>query len=169
MHLQLVYGPGASTEQFLIYTDADHGGNPDNGKSTGGYLVTVGSGAMSWSSKLQPVVALSSKEAEYIAAVEAGKEILWLLNMHEETGLGITTPSTTLLMDNQSAIKVAQNPEHHGRMKYLDLPTFWLRDVVAAGYITPFHLPTTEMVADLLTKPIACEKVERFRKMMGLV
>jgi len=166
--LQLVYGPGESDDEFLTYTDADHGGNPDNGKSTGGYLVTAGSGAISWSSKLQPTVSLSSTEAEYLAAVEAGKEILWLRNMHHELGNTITTPSA-LFIDNQSAIKVTQNPEHHGRMKHLDLRTFWLRDTVSAGLITPFHLTTTDMVADLLTKPLARDKVEKFRKMMGLV
>jgi len=168
LHLQLVYGPGSSQEEFLTYTDADHGGNPDNGKSTGAYLVTVGSGAISWSSKLQSVVALSSTEAEYIAAVEAGKEIMWLRNMHEEFGEKMKVAST-LLMDNQSAIKVTQNPEHHGRMKHLDLRTFWLRDIVEAGEIMPYHLPTSEMAADLLTKPLARDKVERFRRMMGLM
>jgi hypothetical protein len=168
LHLQLIYGPGASQEEFLTYTDADHGGNPDNGKSTGAYLVTVGSGAISWSSKLQSVVALSSTEAEYIAAVEAGKEIMWLRNMHEEFGEKMKVAST-LLMDNQSAIKVTQNPEHHGKMKHLALRTFWLRDIVEAGEIMPYHLPTSEMAADLLTKPLAREKVERFRRMMGLV
>ena len=60
---------------FTTYTDADHGGNPDNGRSTGGYAIIMAGGAVSWSSPLQPVVSLSTTEAEYIAAVEAGKEI----------------------------------------------------------------------------------------------
>jgi len=91
-----------------------------------------------------------------------------LRNMHEEFGEKIKVAST-LLMDNQSAIKVTQNPEHHGRMKHLDLRTFWLRDIVEAGEIMPYHLPTSEMAADLLTKPLARDKVERFRRMMGLM
>ena len=88
--------------------------------------------------------------------------------MHHELG-HTTTTASPLFIDNQSAIKVTQNPEHHGRMKDLDLRTFWLRDTVAAGLITPFHLTTSDMVADLLTKPLARDKVEKFRKMMGLV
>ena len=76
MDLKLVYGPGNSDELFTTYSDADHGGNSDNGRSTGGYLVKIGSGAVSWSSKLQTLVALSTTEAEYISAVEAGKEIV---------------------------------------------------------------------------------------------
>src|SRR5262249_6513586 len=109
---KLVYGPGESAEHFTTFSDADHGGNPDNGKSTGGYVVKIGTGAVSWSSKLQSMVALSTTEAEYIAAVEAGKEIAWMRNFLGELGFKISTPST-LHMDNQSAINVAQNPEHH--------------------------------------------------------
>ena len=60
---------------FITYSDADHGGNPDNGKSTGGYGAKIGSGAVSWSSKLQPMVTLSTTEAEHISAVEAAKQI----------------------------------------------------------------------------------------------
>src|SRR5882762_3611032 len=58
MDLKLVYGPSDSSQLFTSYSDADHGGNPDNGHSTGGYLVKIGSGAVSWSSKLQSLVAL---------------------------------------------------------------------------------------------------------------
>ena len=96
---------------------ADNGGNTDNGKSTGGYLVKLGTGAVSWSSKLQTMVALSTTEAEYIAAVEAAKEIIWMWQFMGELGYSPST-SSTLLMDNQSAISVSKNPEHHGRMKH---------------------------------------------------
>jgi hypothetical protein len=71
-------------------------------------------------------------------------------------------------MDNQSAISVSKNPEHHGRMKHLDLRFYWLRDQVALGVITPLFIPTEEMPADLLTKPLPRIKVERFRRMMGI-
>ena len=71
-------GPAHWQAANITYSDADHGGNPDNGKSTGGYVVKIGSGVVSWSSKLQPLVALSTTEAEHISAVEAGKEILWM-------------------------------------------------------------------------------------------
>src|ERR1700677_820177 len=75
---KLVYQPSTLPEPFITYSDADHGGNPDNGKSTGGYVVKIVSGAVSWSSKLQPLVALSTTEPEHISAVEVGKEILWM-------------------------------------------------------------------------------------------
>ena len=111
---------------------------------------------------------MSSTEAEYIAAVDAGKEMLWMRNILQEFGHSISTPST-LFIDNQSALNVSKNPEHHGRMKHLDLRTFWLRDAVEAKHIASFHLPTDDMPADLLTKSLAREKVVKFRSMMGLV
>jgi hypothetical protein len=83
MHYKLVYQPSNSPEPFITYSDSDHGGNPDNGKSIGGFVVNIGTSADSWSSKLQPLVALSTTEAKYIAAVVAGKEILW---MHQFIG-----------------------------------------------------------------------------------
>ena len=165
---KLVYKAAEESEPFTTYSDADHGGDVDNGKSTGGYLVTVAGGAISWSSKLQSIVALSSTEAEYIAAVEAGKEILGMRNILTEFGQKLAGPST-LFLDNQSALSVSRNPEHHGRMKHLDLRTFWLRNAVEQGTIATFHLPTSEMPADLLTKALSREKVVKFRSMMGIV
>jgi hypothetical protein len=166
--LKLTYKPDPnSNELFTTFSDADHGGSKDSGRSTGGYLVKFGTGAVSWSSKLQPIVALSTTEAEYIAAVEAGKEIMWMRNILKEFGYKISEPSV-LKMDNQSAISVAKNPEHHGRMKHLDLRTYWLRDAVESGSIIPKYIPTADMPADLLTKPVPRPKVEICRRLMGL-
>lgn len=166
-HLKLVYRPDESGQLFTSFADADHGGSKDTGKSTGGYLLKCGTGAVSWRSKLQPIVALSTTEAEYVAAVEAGKEMIWMRNLLGELEYKFTSPSI-LSMDNQSAISVAKNPEHHGRMKHLDLRWYWLRDVVEDGLISPQFIPTAEMPADLLTKPLPRVKVEICRKMMGL-
>ena len=165
--LKLVYGPDASGELFNSYTDAGHGDVKENVRSTSGYVIKVGTAAVSWSSKVQPFVALSTAEAEFIAAVEAGKEIFWMRNILKEFGYNITGPST-LYCDNQSAIQVAKNPEHHGRMKHLDLRFFWLRDTVESGAISISYIPTAEMPVDLLTKPLPRIKVEQFWKLIGL-
>ena len=108
---------------------------------------------MSWSSRLQSVVTLSTTEVEYIAAVEAGKEIIWMHNLLTEFGFKSTSPSH-LFIDNDSAVSVAKNPEHHGRMKHLDLQFHWLRDTVEAGHNSPIHIPTTLQAADIFTKPL---------------
>ena len=167
LDMKLTYSATDDGPLFTTYSDADHGGDVDNGKSTAGYLVSVAGGAVSWASKLQSIVALSSTEAKYIAAVDAGKEIMWMRNILSEFGHSQSSPST-LFLDNQSALNVSRNPEHHGRMKHLDLRTFWLRNAVEEGHIIMFHLPTDEMPADLLTKPLSREKVIKFRSMMGL-
>ena len=86
--LKLTFAPDpTSSERFITYSDADHAGDPDRKRSTGGYLVKMGTGAVDWSSKLQTVVAQSTTEAEYLAAVQAGREIAWMRNLFAELGL----------------------------------------------------------------------------------
>jgi hypothetical protein len=127
----------------------------------------LGGGAISWSSKLQSFVTLSTTEAEYIAAVEAGKEVLWMCNILQEMGYKLSVPSP-LKIDNQSALSVTKNPEHHGRMKQLDLAFFWLREVVEEQKIAPSHIPGTEQLADIFTKPLPVPKVQFCVSHMGL-
>ena len=127
----------------------------------------MGGAAVSWSSCLQPVVSLSTTEAEYIAAVEAGKEIIWMRNLLSEFGFTLSSPSH-LLIDNNSAVTVAKNPEHHGRMKHLDLRYHWLRDTVEAGLISPIHVPTTSQAADILTKALKRQKIDVCLGLLGL-
>jgi hypothetical protein len=165
---RLTYAPDASAPKpFYAYSDADHGGNHDNGRSTSAYVVKIGSGAVSWMSRLQPIVALSTTEAEFIAAASAGQEVVWMRQLLRELGFSIAGPSL-LLLDNQSAIQVGKNPEHHGRMKHLDLRFFWLRDVVTAGQIALRYVPTADMAADLLTKGLARVKVAAAIAQLGL-
>jgi hypothetical protein len=162
-----VYRPSDALEPFITYSDADHGGNPDNGRSTGGYVVKIGTGAVSWSSKLQSLVALSTTEAEYISAVEAGKEILWMRNLLGELGFQFSGPSV-LRMDNQSAIAVSKNPEHHGRMKHLSLRLFWIQRAVEQGLISPTFVTTQNMAADIFTKALDRIKLQKCAGMLGL-
>jgi hypothetical protein len=91
--LCLVYAPDASGKLFTLYSDADHEGNPDNGRSTSGYILKIGTGAISWSSKLQTIVALSTTEAEYVATCIGGREIMWLQNLLMELGFTLNGSS----------------------------------------------------------------------------
>jgi hypothetical protein len=152
---------------FRTFSDADLAGNVDTGRSTTGYVVKMGTGAVSWSSKLQSIVALSTTEAEFVAAVSAGQESIWMSQFLAELGYN-TSGTTPLLMDNQSAIQVARNPEHHGRMQHLDLRYFWLCDEVVKGHLAPRYIPTAEMAADILTKVLTRVKVKTAREQLGL-
>ena len=165
---KLCYGPDSEQgELFTAYADADFGGDPDTRRSTSGMVVKMGTGAISWASKLQPVVTLSTTEAEYISATAAGQEILWLRNLFSELGYEIKGASS-LYLDNQSALAVTRNPEHHGRMKHLDLRHYWLRDTVKAGLIDVRYISTNSMPADIMTKALPKGTVQEMRRMLGL-
>ncbi|GLB42956.1 putative reverse transcriptase (RNA-dependent DNA polymerase) [Lyophyllum shimeji] len=167
--LKLMYGPNPEQDDlFVTFSNADLGGNPDNGRSTTGYMTRIGLGVVDWMSKLQPVVTLSTTESELVAGVTAGRGMAWIRNLVDEIGYAAPTPSK-LFTDNMSAMQVSKNPEHHGRMKHLDLCWYWLREQVGKKKIAPLHLPTEEMPADLLTKALPKPKVEKFRRMIGLV
>ena len=167
MDYKLVYKGDDSEELFVTYSDASHGSCKETGRATGGYVTLVCGGAVGWASKRQGFVTLSSTEAEYVAAVEAGKEILWMRNILFEFGHIIPFPST-LFIDNQSGISVAKNPEHHGRMKHLKLRYYWLRDAVEDRLISPVYVHTTEQVADVLTKAVGPKVIEFAVPLLGL-
>jgi hypothetical protein len=166
---KLVYRRDAFDAQqiFATFCDADHAGNPDNMRSTGGYALLIAGGAVSWSSRLMPILALSTTEAEYISAVEAAKEMIWMRQLLSEFGYTLKQPSP-LQIDNQSAISVAKNPEHHGRMKHLDLRYYWLRDQVEDGKVVPDFVPTKQQSADIFTKSLPRVDLERCRDQLGL-
>jgi hypothetical protein len=165
---RLTYKPEPSAPYpFYAYSNADHGANLDNGRSTSAYVVKIGSGAVSWSSRLQSIVALSTTEAEFVAAASAGQEVVWMRTLLGELGFPISGPSL-LLLDNQSAIQVGKNPKHHGHMKHLNLRFYWLRNIVVAGQIVLRYVPTADMAADLLTKGLARIKVATAWPQLGL-
>ena len=111
----LCFGPG----QPMLdgYTDSDMSGDVDSSKSTSGYLMTFAGAAMSWQLRLRKCVVLSTTEAEYIAAVEAGKELLWMKNFLKE--LGLNQEKYALYCDSQSAIHLAKNASYHSRTKHI--------------------------------------------------
>jgi hypothetical protein len=152
-HFALVYQKGVEGELFLTYGDADLGGNADSGKLTTGYVVLMSGAAISWQSKLQSIVAKSTTEAEFVAASTTGNEIMWLRNVLKELGFEVKQISP-LFMDNQSAVQDAKNPEHHGRMKHLDLAFYWLREIVDKDFIKPVFVSTLDNPADLLTRSL---------------
>nr|GEW73389.1 retrovirus-related Pol polyprotein from transposon TNT 1-94 [Tanacetum cinerariifolium] len=127
--LDITFGNKKPT--LVGYTDSDLAGNKDNMKSTSGYLMTFAGGAVSWQSRLQKCVALSTTEAEYVAATEACKELLWLKRFLQE--LGFKQQRYAVLCDNQSAIHLAKNSMFHKRTKHIDVRYHWIRDAIEDG------------------------------------
>ncbi|KAL3645031.1 hypothetical protein CASFOL_010211 [Castilleja foliolosa] len=135
------------------FTDSDLGGSVDDSKSTSGYVFNLGSGAISWSSKKQPIVALSTTEAEYIAASSAGCQIIWLRGILESLNFKQDGP-TTLFCDNSSAISISKDPVLHGRTKHIRLRFHFLRELVHEGEINLEYCKSEEQNADIFTKPL---------------
>jgi hypothetical protein len=149
------------------YSDADWGGDLDGRRSTGGYIFNLGSGAISWRSKRQQAVALSTCEAEYMAQTQATKEAIWLRNLMQGFQ-GKQLATTVLYGDNQGAIAMTKNPQFHGRTKHIDIQHHYVRERVATGEVEWKHVPTAQQVADGLTKPLERRKFEAFRQALGL-
>jgi len=136
------------------FSDSDWGGSVDDRKSTSGNCFTFGSGLVSWSSKKQSIVSLSSTEAEYVAVTSAGTQALWLRKILEEIGEKQVQP-IVIFCDNTSTIKLAKNPVHHSRTKHFDLKYHFIRDLVQKKEVELRYIKTTEQLADIFTKAVA--------------
>jgi hypothetical protein len=153
------------------YTDSDWAGDTDTRRSTAGYVFNIGSAAISWSSKRQPTVALSSTEAEYMAQTQATKEAIWLRRFLNEINKpdSSSDPVTTIIYgDNQGAIALAKNPQFHARSKHIGIQHNFVREKVTSGEIDICYVPTHEQVADGLTKALSKASFTKFRTAVGL-
>ena len=162
--LRYVAGAGGYLEAF---SDADHAGDVLTGRSTTGVICMYASCAVSWLSQRQMSVSLSTTEAEIVAASEAAKEIVWLQRLYGEVIKLKETPS--VMVDNEAAIKLAQNPEYHRRTKHIRTRHFFIRELVCEEMLDVKKISTTLQVADALTKPIFKPRLEKLRESMGLV
>ena len=113
-------------------------------------------------------MALSSAEAEYIALSAAYQEAVWLRQLYNGLG-GWSSSSTSLQTDSQSAMAMSENPRFHGRAKHIEIKYHYIRDRVQTGEVKLQYCPTTEMVADVLTKALSSDKHVKFARMMNVV
>lgn len=116
--IQYQRGGGSSLSGF---TDSDWAGDSQDRKSTMGYVFLLGNSPITWNSKKQPTVALSSTEAEYMSLTESTKEAIWLRRLFKEIGTQQNQDPTPLFGDNQGSINLAHNPIYHGRTKHIEV------------------------------------------------
>lgn len=166
MDYKLTLGASSNNMQLLGYSDADWGANDINRRSISGFCFLLGAGAVSWSSKKQTSVALSSTEAEYMALTQASKEAIWIRRLLLE--LGQPDEPVLINVDNQSCMALAKNPEFHARSKHIDIQYHFIREKVEGGIVKLEFCPTQKMVADVLTKAIPSEKHTWCAEAMGV-
>ena len=141
-------------ESLTGYSDADWAGDRDTRRSTSGMTFILQGASITWSSRRQASVALSTVEAEYMALSQATQEAVWLQLLLEEVGKS-TKEGMTIMEDNQFAIATAQNP-------------VFQREAVAEGIVRLMYCPTKEMLADIFTMALARDHFEHLRDKLGL-
>jgi len=128
----------------------------DKRRSTIGYVFTLAGRAISWTSKLQETVVLSTTEAEYIVTLDASEEAIWLKGLRNETER--MEERVNVLYDSQTAIHLATNPAYHSKTKHIDLRYHFLRHVIYGRKVALKKVHKQENCVDILTRPVTAEK-----------
>ena len=147
------------------WTDADWGGDLNDRKSTTGLVVKIDGCSVSWSTKKQATVALSTAEAEYMAIAAGVQESLYIKQLLcELLGPSSIPESCKIYTDNQSALCISKNDTNHQRAKHIDIKHHFIRDRVKDGSMNISWVPTSQQMADILTKPLGQFQHIKFRE-----
>ena len=158
---------GGTENELEVYTDSDYAGDVEDRRSTSEYVFLLSGGAVAWSSKKQPIVTLSTTEAEYVAAAACACHSIWMKRILDSIG-SFTCTSVKIHCDNSSTIKLSKNPILHGRTKHIDVKFHFLRELVKEGTVELIFCGTKEQIADIMTKPLKLESFVKMRSMLGV-
>ena len=158
---------GKGQEGFIAYADADWGSDPITRKSITGNIIKLASGAVSWTSQKQKTITLSSTEAEYMCLSNTSHQITWIESLFKEIGFNIS--NFALCGDNQGAIFLAMNPAVETRSKHIDIKYHHIRECVTEKRVILHFIPTTEQIADIMTKCLSYDKFKKFRNQLGIM
>jgi hypothetical protein len=157
----------ASDVELTGYSDYDWAGNPNDRRSTTRYVFGIGSRVVSWSSKKQPTISLSSIEVEYKVLCATTCEAIWLRRFLQYVGKERKEP-TMIKCDNQSSINIAKNLIFHEMTKHVEAQFHFVREKLQSNEIALMYCNTSENVVDIFTKPLGKIKFELFREMLGV-
>ena len=162
----IVYRPQDDSNTLECYSDADYGGDKVSGRSTSGVMCLYSGGAISWISQRQASVAISTTESTVVAASEAAREVVWLKRLLNDIVELHGIPE--IQIDNEAAIRLAQNPEYHRRTKHIKTRHFFVREKVQEGEIGVKSITSELQIADALTKPLHGPRLKLLMNKMGL-
>jgi hypothetical protein len=151
---------------FHGYADAAFA-NCEDLKSTTGYVFLSSGGAITWKSKKQTVIALSTTESEYVALSEAGREAVWLRNLYAELGFP-QKAAVVIKGDNDGSVILSHDPQFHQRSKHIAIRHHWVRDHVNDKILDIQSCRDPEQTADILTKALPKPKHMRHTREMGI-
>ncbi|KAG7533199.1 Ribonuclease H-like superfamily [Arabidopsis thaliana x Arabidopsis arenosa] len=154
--------------ELVGYCDADYAGDTKDRRSTTGYCTFIGGNLVTWRSKKQKVVSLSSAEAEYRAMRKLITELMWLKALLKDFGIDTPKP-ITMHCDNQAAIHIASNSVFHERTKHIEVDCHKVREQVQLGVILPCYTESEEQLADIFTKGASTKVCEYIHHKLGLV
>ena len=149
------------------YADADWAGDRATRKSTSDYAFIIGNLCITWRSKHQSIIALSSIEAEYVPHSHATQKAVWLRELLKNIGFKQTEP-TKLYEDNQCAIGLSKNLKPNSRTKHIEIKFHYARKAVEDNIVDVQYCPTEQMIADIFTESLARVEFEKFRDMLGV-
>lgn len=159
---------GRTTQMMEGYCDADFGGDVDERRSTSGYVFVLNGGSISWKSKRQPTVSLSTAEAEYIAAVDCIQEGTWLKALFSEVS-GDCDFKMTIFADNKSAIRLLKNDNLVSqRTKHIDIKCKFLKQKIEKGEVEITYINTKDNLGDIFTKPIPGTQLMKALLLLGI-
>nr|KAJ0191977.1 hypothetical protein LSAT_V11C800434060 [Lactuca sativa] len=156
-----------SAFEIFGYTDSDYAGSNLDKKNTSGGCHFLGNRLISWSSKKQTSVAISTAEAEYVVARRCCAQLLWIQN--QLLDYGIKFSKTPIYCDNTSAIQITQNPVQHSKTKHIEIRHHFIRDNVEKGKVVLEHVKTSEQLADIFTKALDSQTTAYIIGELGMI
>lgn len=164
--IYILYQTHEKTSPLMGYADADFANQFEDRRSNSGFVFFVYGNMVSWSTKRQPTVSLSSTEAEFVSLCNAAKEGIWLSTLLAE--LGIHSVPFTIYEDNIPCIKIAEEPREHQRTKHIDIKYMFLRELIQNKKLLIKYIPTSDQLADVFTKPLGPHNYEKIVKELGM-
>ena len=164
---KMVFKKSNEPPEITGYCDSDWASSIEDRKSITGYSFKMSKNnpLISWKSRKQPTVALSTCEAEYMALCSATQEGKYLMSFLNEV-ISLNQTTFNLFCDNQGAIALAKNPINHKRSKHIDIKYHFIRNEISEGRLSLQYIPSEENIADVFTKPVSSVKLQKFKPML---